>query len=70
MPVSRQMALASEAFRALNAPTPPPPPEPPASLLCGSRRALARAIVASKPSDYFDAPNQLLLEPVVQRPCS
>jgi hypothetical protein len=61
MPRKSAEALAGEAFRALNAPSPPPPPEPPASLSAAAAEHW-RAIVASKPSDYFDAPNQLLLE--------
>ena len=61
MPRKSAEALAGEAFRALNAPPPPPHPEPPASLSAAVAEHW-RAIVASKPSDYFDAPNQLLLE--------
>jgi hypothetical protein len=61
MPRKSAEALMGEFWRAQNAPPPPPHPEPPAYLSPAAAEHW-RAIVASKPSTYFDAANRILLE--------
>jgi phage terminase small subunit len=61
MPRKSAAALAGEHWRELNAPPPPPPPQPPSWLSAAAAKHW-RAIVASRPPDYFDAANQVLLE--------
>jgi hypothetical protein len=61
MPRKSAEALMGEFWRAQNAPPPPPHPEPPVYLSPAAAEHW-RAIVASKPSTYFDAANRILLE--------
>jgi hypothetical protein len=61
MPRKSAEAIAGDWFRAQNAPPPPPHPEPPAYFSPAAAEHW-RAIVASKPSTYFDAANRILLE--------
>jgi phage terminase small subunit len=53
-------AIAGEYWRQMNAPPPPPPPEPP-DYLSPRAKEIWRSITASRPPEYFDAPNGHLL---------
>ena len=50
-----------DCIQPVNPPPPPARPEPPEHLSEAARKHW-RTIVAAKPSTYFDAPNQVLLE--------
>jgi phage terminase small subunit len=60
MPRKSAEALAGEYWRRLKAPPPPPHPKPPA-YLNERAKAIWHDVVHSRPSDYFDVPNQHLL---------
>jgi hypothetical protein len=61
MPRKSAAAIEAAWFLRENAPPPPPHPEPPA-ILSGRAKGYWAEIVSSKPPEYFDAANRILLE--------